>query len=89
MAQYNLNFGDLGWRGRVGLMLATAVGLAAAVALIVLSLGLFIILVPVVAVALVVGRWRLRKMADAQAKQRPTVPQTIETDYRVIDPDAR
>jgi len=89
MAIYNLTFADLGWRGRLGVMLATAVGLAAAAALIVLSLGLFIILVPVVAVALVVGRWRLRKMADEAARQKPTEARTIEIDYKVIDGDER
>jgi membrane protein implicated in regulation of membrane protease activity len=85
MAIYNLTFADLRWRGRIGLVVATAVGLAAAIALVVLSLGLALVLLPVVAVALVVGRWRLRKIMDEAARERPDAGRTIEIDYRVID----
>jgi hypothetical protein len=85
MAQTRLNFGTLGWRGRVGLVLATAIGLAAATALVILSLGLAIVLIPVVAVAVVVGRWRLSGMMDEAARTRPEAGRTIEIDYTVID----
>jgi uncharacterized membrane protein len=90
MAQHRLNFGNIGWRGQLGLVLATAVGLAAAVALVILSLGLLVIVLPLVAIGVVVGRWRLRKMMDAAAaQQKAASPQTIEIDYRVIDGEDR
>jgi hypothetical protein len=86
MAIYNLNFGDLGWRGRVGVTLAMVLGLAALSALILASLGLFLVLLPIAAVAVLVGRWRLKKALDQQAaRQRDGEPQTIEIDYKVID----
>ena len=85
MAQYSMKLGNLGWRGRIGLVTATAVGLAAAIALVVVSLGLALVLLPVVAVAFVIGRWRLKKMMDEAAPQRPGAQRTIEIDYTVID----
>ena len=84
-----MKLGNLGWRGRIGLVLATAVGLAAAIALIVLSLGLALVLLPVVAVAFVIGRWRLRNLMDEAAQQRPGAQRTIEIDYSVIDGEDR
>ena len=88
MAQYRLQFSNLGWRGRLTLIVATAVGLAVAVALVVLSLGLLFVLIPVVAVAFAVGRWRLRKMMDAAARTAAEHAgdggRTIEIDYHVI-----
>jgi hypothetical protein len=98
MAQYRLSFGNIGWRGRVGLVVATAIGIAAAIALVLLSLGLAIILLPVVAIVFLVGRWRLRQMMTAAARdygQRQDDPgaapatRTIETDYTVIDDKGR
>jgi membrane protein implicated in regulation of membrane protease activity len=90
MALYNLNFGDLGWRGRLGVMLATILGLAAISALVLASVGLFLILLPVAAVAVYVGRWRLRKLMEQEmARQKARQPQTIETDYRVVDGEQR
>lgn len=85
MAQYSMKLANIGWRGRIGLVIATAVGLAAAVALIVLSLGLALVLLPVVAVAFLIGRWRLRKMMNEAAQQRPDAGRTIEIDYTVIN----
>jgi hypothetical protein len=98
MAHYRLSFGNIGWRGRLGIVVATAVGIAAAIALVLLSLGLAIILLPVVAVAFLVGRWRLRQMMTAAAREyreRQEAPgespatRTIETDYTVIDDKPR
>jgi hypothetical protein len=90
MALYNLNFGDLGWRGRLGVTLATVLGLAALVALIIASVGLFLILLPIAAVAVYIGRWRLRKMMQQDAARRgATQPQTIEIDYKVVDGEKR
>ena len=80
-----MKLGNLGWRGRIGLVVATAIGLAAAIALVVLFAGLALVLLPVVAVAFVVGRWRLKKMMDEAAQQRPGPQRTIEIDYTVID----
>lgn len=85
MAQYRLPFGKLGWRARVGLVVATALGLAAAIALVLLSLGLALILLPVAAGAFVVGRWRLNKLMADVARQRADTGRTIEIDYSVID----
>jgi len=89
MAQYSLQFGKLGWRGRIGLVVAVALGLAAAIALVILSLGLALILIPVVAVAMVIGRWRLGKMmADAEAERtRRGAERTIEIEYEVVGKD--
>ena len=91
MAQYRLQFSNLGWRGRISLIVATAVGLAVALALIVLSFGIALVLVPVVAVAFVVLRRRLRKAMDAAARapaeQNDGGGRTIEIDYRVIGKD--
>lgn len=91
---YRLQFGNMGWRAKLGAIAATALGLAAAVALIIVSLGLALILIPVVAIAFFITRWRFRKvMAEAQKQaatwqqQRPDAAsgQTIEIDYTVID----
>lgn len=90
MALYNLNFGDLGWRGRLGVILATVLGLAAVVALIIASVGLFLILLPVAAVAVLIGRWRLKKlMEQEQARQRSAAPRVIETEYTVVEREER
>jgi hypothetical protein len=90
MALYNLNFNDLGWRGKLGVSVATVFGLAAVSALVLASVGLFLVLLPVAAVAVLIGRWRLKKlMEQEQASRRTTQPQTIETDYRVIDGERR
>jgi galactitol-specific phosphotransferase system IIC component len=85
MAQFSMKLGNLGWRGRIGLVVATAIGLAAAIALVVLSLGLALVLLPVVSVAFVIGRWPLKKLMDEAAQQRPGDQRTIEIDYSVID----
>ena len=88
MAQYRLSLSNFGWRGRVALVLATAVGLAAALALIVLALGFALVLVPLVAAAFVLGRWRLKKAMDAAARsaaEHADAGKTIEIEYHVID----
>lgn len=87
MTQYRLQYGDLGWRGKIGLVIGIAFGLAAAVALVVLSLGLALVLIPVVAVGLLIGRWRLRRMMAEAHRERPGAGRTIEIDYRVVDED--
>ena len=85
MAQYSMKLGNLGWRGRIGLVVVTAIGLAAAIALIILAAGIAIVLIPIVAAAFVIGRWRLKRMTDEAARQRPSGQRTIEIDYTVID----
>ncbi len=90
---YRLQFENMGWRGKLGAIVATALGLAAAVVLVVLSLGLALILIPVVAIAFLVARWRFGKMMAEARRQsatwQETAPsgdgQTIEIDYTVID----
>lgn len=88
MAQFRqFQFGSLGWRGWIALIIGSAVALAAAVALIILSLGLALVLIPVIAVAALYGRWKLRKaMADINAEAaRPGAGKTIEIEYAVLD----
>ncbi|HVY21418.1 MAG TPA: hypothetical protein VHA70_15255 [Bauldia sp.] len=90
MALYNLNFNDLGWRGKLGVTLAMVLGLAAVSALILASVGLFLVLLPVAAVAVLIGRWRLKKLMEQErTRQRATQPQTIETEYRIVDGERR
>ena len=96
MAQYRIQLDKLGWRSRVGLVVAVALGLAAAIALVIVSLGVALILLPVVALAVVIGRWRLRKMmTEAEARMRGAKAEhteqqrVIETDYTVIDGERR
>jgi cytochrome c-type biogenesis protein CcmE len=76
MAQYRLSFGNIGWRGRLGIVVATAVGIAAAIALVLLSLGLAIILL---------RDYRERQEAPGESP----ATRTIETDYTVIDDKRR
>ncbi len=90
MALYNLSFGDLGWRGRLGVMLATIVGLAAISALILVSVGLFLVLLPVAIVAFYVGRWRINKlMAADAARQKASAPRVIDAEYTVVNGEKR
>lgn len=92
MAQYRLSFGNLDWRGKIGVVVAAALGIAAAIALVIVSLGLALILIPVVAVAMIYGRWRLRKaMAEMNARRAANSGEgrTIEIDYTVIDKDGQ
>ena len=77
MAQYRLSFSNFGWRGRVALVLATAIGVA-------------LVLVPLVAAGFVLGRWRLRKAMDAaalSAAEHADAGKTIEIEYHVVDRD--
>jgi hypothetical protein len=99
MNPYRLSFRNVGWRGRVGFIVAAALGIAVTIAVSVLSLGLALVLLPIVAIAFFIGRWRLRKLmaaaeADLRAQQReragdPPGQRTIETDYSVIDEERR
>ena len=92
MAQYRIPLQNLGWRGKIGLVVAAALGIAAAIALVIVSLGVALILIPVVAIAMVIGRWRLRRMmADLDARRAANTggERTIEIDYTVLDKDGR
>ncbi|MEJ0011594.1 MAG: hypothetical protein WDM94_03010 [Bauldia sp.] len=90
MALYNLNFGDLGWRGRLGVTLVTVLGLAAITALIIASVGLFLILLPVALVAVLIGRWRINKlMAADAARRKASAPRVIDAEYTVVNGDKR
>ena len=96
MAQYRIQLDKFGWRSRVGLVVAVALGLAATIALVIVSLGVALILLPVVALAVVIGRWRLRQMmTEAEARMRAAQSEraeqqrVIETDYTVIDGERR
>ena len=82
-----IRFGNLSWRGWIGLVVGTALALAAAVALIVLSLGLALVLIPIVAIAALFGRWRLRKMMAEAEAARPGAGRIIEIEYAVVDDD--
>ena len=90
MAAYRFQIRSLSWPQQIGLVLITALGIAAAIALVLLSVGLAIVLLPVVAIAILVGRWRLKRMmAEAQrrAAEQQENNQAIEIDYRVVDRD--
>lgn len=90
MAQYRLSFSNFGWRGRVALVLATAIGVALVLALIVVALGFALVLVPLVAAGFVLGRWRLRKAMDAAARsaaEHADAGKIIEIEYHVVDRD--
>jgi len=80
---------QVGWRGTLGMILATALALGIVAALVVLSLGLAIVLLPVVAVVALIGWFRWRKIiaaAQDEARRGGKV-RIIETDYEVIDGD--
>lgn len=82
------------WQGRIGIVLASALGVGLAVALIILTLGFAILLLPVVAVVLGIAWWRWRKIEAAMREQAASDPtggdRTIEIDYRVVgDPEGR
>ena len=90
MIYRRIQIGGTGWRGRIGLIVAMALGLGLATGLIILAFGLALLLLPVVAVASLIGwlRWR-RLMADALRSERSPDPErpgsrVIDTDYKVI-----
>lgn len=90
MPYRHIEIRQVGWRGTLGVLLATALGLGIVVALVVLSLGLAIILLPVVAVVALIGWFRWRKIIAAareQAGQQRGSVQIIETEYEVVDGD--
>ncbi len=93
MAQYRISFGNLGWRGRFGLVAITIIGLAVALALIVVSLGVALVIVPVAAVAFLIARWRMRGAIDAArragAARARGAAQQIEPGYRVLETEVR
>src|SRR5713226_3538768 len=84
---------NVGWRGRIGLVVSMALALTLAIALVVLALGLALVLIPIVAVGLLMAAWRLRAFRAALARaidgsgprRGHEEPRTIETDYTVID----
>jgi len=83
---------QVGWRGTLGMILATALALGIVAALVVLSLGLAIVLLPVVAVLALIGWFRWRKIVAAAAREeagRGSRVRIIETEYQVVDDDRR
>jgi len=90
MAAYRFQVRSLSLPQQIGLILLTALGIAAAIALVLLSVGLALVLLPIVAIGVFIGRWRLsRMMAEAKkrAAETQTADKTIEIDYRVVDDD--
>jgi hypothetical protein len=94
MFQYRqVGFDQMGWRGRIGLVVGIALALALAIALVILSLGLALILLPIVAIGLLIGRWRFNKlMAERRAPgewspgdQPPGAGRTIAIEYSAVD----
>ncbi|MCB1489431.1 MAG: hypothetical protein KDJ88_18485 [Bauldia sp.] len=77
------------WQGRVGIVLAAALGIGLVIAFLVLAVGVAILLLPVVAVLAAIGWWRWRKieaaMREEAARSGDSGGRTIEIDYRVID----
>ena len=92
MIYRNIQFQPRTWQGRIGIILAAALGVGLLVAFVILTLGVAILLLPVIAVFAAIGWWRWRKIEAAmreQAAQGQTDDRTIEIDYQVIgDRDA-
>ncbi|MBB5751811.1 hypothetical protein [Prosthecomicrobium pneumaticum] len=85
-----------GWRGKLTLVLATALGLAVAGALIVFSLGLALVLVPIVGLAWLfrgplIRRAQRRMQEEATMRRGGPAPRgtarVIEVDYEVLPAD--
>ena len=90
MPYQQIEIRQVGWRGTLAMILATALGLGIVAALVVLSLGLAIILLPIIAVVALIGWFRWRKILAAareQAAQRPGGAPIIETEYEILDDD--
>lgn len=80
---------QIGWRGTLGMILATALAFGIVAALVVLSLGLAIVLLPVVAILALIGWFRWRKIIAAAREEagRGGRVRIIETEYQVVDGD--
>jgi len=90
MQYQQIEFRQIGWRGKLGLILALALGLGIVAALAIVSLGIAILLLPIVAVAALVGWFRWKRIVsaarrDAEERRREQGEHVIETDYEVID----
>lgn len=87
MQYQRMEFRNVGWRGKLGLVLALALGLGIVAALVVLSLGIAIILLPVAAVASLIGWFRWKKVVAAVREDAAGRPgdRVIEIDYQVLD----
>ena len=81
-----IQFGRLGWRGRITLAVALTLGVAFVAAIAVLSLAFAVILLPVVALGAIVAGWRLRRPGRpvAPGERKDGAGRVIETDYVVI-----
>jgi len=93
MIYRSMQFQPRTWQGRVGIVLAAALGVGLVIAFLVLAVGVAILLLPVIAVLAAIGWWRWRKIEAAmreEAARSTDGGRTIEIDYRVIDePDRR
>ncbi|MCP4383875.1 MAG: hypothetical protein GY798_21125 [Hyphomicrobiales bacterium] len=95
MRYRTIQFQPTSWRGRVALVLGSALALALAVAFVVLTLGIALLLLPVVAILVAIGWWRWRRLQAAMREQaaeqgRRNGDPVIEIDYEVLgDPDSR
>lgn len=90
MPYQQIEIRQVGWRGTLAMILATALGLGIVAALVVLSLGLAIVLLPIIAVAALIGWFRWRKTVAAfreEAARRSGDARIIETEYQVVDDD--
>jgi membrane protein implicated in regulation of membrane protease activity len=90
MPYQQIEIRQVGWRGTIAMIMATALGLGIVAALVVLSLGLAIILLPIIAIAALIGWFRWRKTIAAfreEAAQRSGGGRIIETEYEIIDDD--
>jgi len=80
-----VHYGNLGWRGRLGIVVGVAVVLAAAMALAIVALGLTLILLPIVAVGLAIARWRFRGLMRRDAGPPDESGRPIEIEYTVVE----
>ena len=87
MIYRNIQFQPRTWQGRIGVVLAAALGIGLLVAFVILTLGVAILLLPFIAVLAAIGWWRWRRIEAAMREQAaggPTDDRTIEIDYQVI-----
>ena len=87
MMYRSIQFQPRTWQGRVGIILAAALGAGLVVAFVILTLGIAILLLPVIAVLIAIGWWRWRKIEAAmreEAARGADDGRTIEIDYQVI-----
>lgn len=76
-----------GWRGRIGMALAAALGIGLAIALVLFGLILAAIILPILLIVGFIARWRWQKVAaemHRSAEESSPEGPVIELDYEVV-----